>query len=118
MMIANLLYSEIRNEIEMQWQTLPSHFRLNKPLRDCSAHTPFERDFLAGTRLEYLHTLFLLSLSSQSKISEPDRSMLEIAGDILSLVVEVIILRDRLANSGTSLVWKASIIASPMTYMI
>lgn len=66
----------------------------------------FEQDFLVGTRLDYLHTLFLLELSSQRKMSEPDESILKVAGEMLSHVVELIILRDCLVNSGTCLIWK------------
>lgn len=36
--------------------------------------------------------------------------MLEVAGEILSLIVETIILRDCLVNAGTSLIWKVGFI--------
>lgn len=71
--------------------------------------SPFERDFLAGTRLDYLHILLLLGLVSQKRASELDQSLLEVASEMLSITVEVIILRDRLVNSGTSLIWKVSL---------
>ncbi|CAH0005360.1 unnamed protein product [Clonostachys byssicola] len=99
--------NEIRLRIEKQWLELPEHYRLTTSLKDCR-RAAFERDFLVGTRLDYLHTHFLLSLSSQVKISEPSETMLEVAGEILSLIVETIILRDCLVNAGTSLIWKVS----------
>lgn len=61
-----------------------------------------------GTRLDYLHTLFLLHLVSLKKISEPDEALLTVAAEMLSHIVEVIILRDHLVNSGTSLIWKVA----------
>lgn len=41
-----------------------------------------------------------------STLSEPDNTIIEIAGEMLSLVVELILARDQIVNSGTSLVWK------------
>ncbi|KAJ5607118.1 hypothetical protein N7537_003737 [Penicillium hordei] len=99
--------SELRSRIVAQWQELPAHFRLATSLKDCD-WSPFERDFLAGTRLDYLHILLLLGLVSQKRASELDQSLLEVAGEMLSITVEVIILRDRLVNSGTSLIWKVA----------
>jgi hypothetical protein len=84
---------------------LPNNFKLATSLQDCQ-RDPFERDFLAGTQLDYLHTLFLLHLVSLRQLSEPDELLLRIASDMLSLVVQVIVLRDRLVNSGTCLIWK------------
>lgn len=98
--------SELRRKIHAQWESLPANFRLTTPLKECRLVSPFERDFLAATRLEFLHTNFLLDLSSQRKVSEPDEVIINTAAEMLSLVVELIILRDSLANSGSSLVWK------------
>jgi hypothetical protein len=98
--------SELRRKIDEQWEMLPSHFRLTGSLKDCRHQSAFERDFLAGTRLDYLHTNFLLDLSTQRKVSEPDEAIISTAGEMLSLVVEVVILRDSVVNSGSSLVWK------------
>ncbi|KAL2703509.1 hypothetical protein AAEP93_004580 [Penicillium crustosum] len=99
--------SELRSRVVTQWQDLPAHFRLATSLKDCE-WSPFERDFLAGTRLDYLHILLLLGLVSQKRASELDQSLLEVASEMLSITVEVIILRDRLVNSGTSLIWKVA----------
>ncbi|KAH6887073.1 hypothetical protein B0T10DRAFT_530370 [Thelonectria olida] len=81
--------------------------REKSQLRDCHRN-PFERDFLVAIRLDYLHTLFLVSLVSQKKTSEPEEALLTVAGEMLSLTVEAIILRDRLVNAGTSLIWKVA----------
>ncbi|KPM45974.1 hypothetical protein AK830_g722 [Neonectria ditissima] len=99
--------SAIRAAVEDQWRELPAHFKLTTSLRHCHSD-PFTRDFLVGTRLDYLHTLFLLHLASLRQISEPDEALLTVAGEMLSHIVEVIILRDRLVNSWTSLIWKVA----------
>ncbi|KAK1625164.1 hypothetical protein BDP81DRAFT_474529 [Colletotrichum phormii] len=99
--------SDFRHKVEALWQDLPSHFRLNSSLRDCQ-QSPFERDFLAHIRLDYLHNLFLLGLVSQQPISEPNDELLKVAIEMLSIVVEVIPLRDQLVNSGTCLIWKVA----------
>lgn len=97
--------SEIRTKIESQWLALPEHFKLSTSLKDCRL-SPFERDFLVGTRLDYLHTKFLLDLASLRDIAEPNASLLDTARKMLAHVVEAVILRDRLVNSGTCLIWK------------
>ncbi|KFY41746.1 hypothetical protein V495_04814 [Pseudogymnoascus sp. VKM F-4514 (FW-929)] len=109
--------SIIRSRAEEQWQTLPPHFKLMTSLKDCHLG-PFERDFLAGARLDHLHIRFLLCLVSLRHISEPDDSLLEVAFEMLSLVVETIVLRERLVNSGTSLIWKVSFYGLPAAGII
>ncbi|KAL7815928.1 hypothetical protein V8C44DRAFT_323393 [Trichoderma aethiopicum] len=101
------IISELRLKIDRQWQDLPPHYRLTTSLKDCPLG-PFARDFLAGARLEYLHTHFLLGFLSQRKVAEPDEALLRTASEMLSIVVETIILRDRMANSGTCLIWKVA----------
>lgn len=99
--------SEIASRAEAQWQALPAHFRLSGSLRQCTK-TPFERDFLVSTRLNYLHVQFLLHIALLNHLAEPDTSIVEISQQILTLVVEAILFRDHLANSGTGLIWKVS----------
>ncbi|KAL6874613.1 hypothetical protein HDV57DRAFT_237261 [Trichoderma longibrachiatum] len=101
------IINELRLKIDQQWQDLPPHYRLTTSLKDCPLG-PFARDFLAGARLEYLHTHFLLGFLSQRKVAEPDEALLRTASEMLSIVVETIILRDRTANSGTCLIWKVA----------
>ncbi|KAJ4865317.1 fungal specific transcription factor domain-containing protein [Trichoderma breve] len=105
--IIKLRHSELRLKIDQQWQDLPPHYRLTTSLKDCPLG-PFARDFLAGARLEYLHTHFLLGFLSQRKVAEPDEALLRTSSEMLSIVVETIILRDRMANSGTCLIWKVA----------
>ncbi|KFY86638.1 hypothetical protein V500_07501 [Pseudogymnoascus sp. VKM F-4518 (FW-2643)] len=109
--------SIIRSRAEEQWQTLPPHFKLMTSLKDCHLG-PFERDFLVGTRLDHLHILFLLCLVSLRHISEPDDSLLKVAVEMLSLVVETIVLRERLVNSGTCLIWKVALYGLPAAGII
>ena len=101
------MQSEIANRAEAQWQALPDHFRLSGSLKQ-SPQTPFERDFLVSTRLNHLHVLFLLRLVLFNCLAEPDNSIVEIAQQMLALVVEAVLFRDHLANSGTGLIWKVS----------
>ncbi|KAH8647382.1 hypothetical protein BX600DRAFT_443585 [Xylariales sp. PMI_506] len=98
---------EIRQRIQEQWDDLPSHFKLTTNLRDCHSD-PFVRDFLATTRLDYLHTLLLLNLSTEPSIRELTEPTLHIAAEMLSLTVQVIILSEHLVTSGTSLHWKVA----------
>lgn len=81
------------------------HFRLESSLKQC-AQSPFQRDFLAHVRLTHLHVLFLLRLLLLNTLSEPDIPIIETAGQMLALVVEIILLREQLTNSGTGLIWK------------
>lgn len=50
--------------------------------------------------------LFLLRLLLLKSPTEPDLPIIETAGQMLTLVVEIILLRDQLTNSGTGLIWK------------
>lgn len=79
-----------------------------------SDHTPFERDFLISIRLNYLHITFLLRRILLRRLAEPDETVLEVAGLMLHLVVDAILLRDELVNSGTGLDWKVCMLSSPM----
>lgn len=98
-------YSVIRQKAESQWANLPPQFRLSATLKECS-ESAFERDILASIRLDQLHVLFLLQLPFLDTLAEPDPSIIDISDQMLALVVEVILLRDQLVNSGTGLVWK------------
>ncbi|RKK91727.1 hypothetical protein BFJ68_g16112 [Fusarium oxysporum] len=98
----------IMQRVEDLWITLPDHFKLSTSLRHSHAD-PFSNDFIVGLRLDYLHTLFLLHLASSKQMSQPGDALLAISGEILSHIIEVVMLRDRLVNSGTSLSWKVSL---------
>ncbi|CAH0056166.1 unnamed protein product [Clonostachys solani] len=99
--------SSLQQAVENIWQSLPVHFKLSTSLRDSPSNS-FERDFLVGTRLEYLHNLLLLDLISLKNSTGPSEALLAVAGEMLSYSVELIILRHTLVNSGTSLIWKIS----------
>jgi hypothetical protein len=103
--------SSIQKKAETEWENLPSNFRLKSSLKECSRYA-FERDFLAGLRLDYLHTLFLLRLLFHDTLARPDPAILDISDQMLALVVEVILLRDQLVNSGTGLIWKVCVFPS------
>jgi hypothetical protein len=97
----------IRYDLEQLWLELPPHFRLTTTLAAAKG-SPFVRDFLANQRLEYLHTHFLLGLTYLQKHPEPNEILLGVAGEMLSLIVEIILLRSKLVNSGTGWLWKVS----------
>ncbi|KZF19088.1 hypothetical protein L228DRAFT_257174 [Xylona heveae TC161] len=99
--------SVIQSKAEAEWHALPAHFRLECSLKQCN-QGPFERDFLASVRLNYLHVLFLLRLLLLKTPSEPDNSIVEVAEKMLVLTVEAILLRDQLINSGDGLIWKVA----------
>jgi hypothetical protein len=104
--------SSIQRKAETEWENLPSNFRLKSSLKECSRYA-FERDFLAGLRLDYLHTLFLLRLLFHDTLARPDPAILDVSDQMLALVVEVILLRDQLVNSGTGLIWKVCVLPTP-----
>ncbi|SPO06607.1 uncharacterized protein DNG_09297 [Cephalotrichum gorgonifer] len=99
--------NHIRQQAEDQWMALPRGFRMEGSLKDYPGGGLFERDFLVSTRLNYLHVLFLLRLLCLGSPADPDATFVSLAREILSLVVEVIVLRGQLVcSSGTSFEWK------------
>ena len=90
---------------DSQWNALPSHFRLSTSIKQHS-DVPFERDFVASTRLNYLHTTFLIRRLALDRLSEPAAPLIEVSIEMLKLPVEVTVLREELSNSGTRLTWK------------
>ncbi|KAJ5648456.1 hypothetical protein N7490_004828 [Penicillium lividum] len=107
----------IQQKAEKQWLALPASLRLETSLKQCT-RTPFDRDFIAHARLQHLHVLFLLRLLLLNNLTEPDIPIIETAGQMLTLVVECILLRDQLTNSGTGLVWKVAYYGLPAAGMI
>lgn len=91
--------------VEDMWQGLPKAFRLESTLKEYNG-THFERDFVALTRLDYLQILFLLQLMLARRHSESNIRLRSISQDILSLTVEMVVLRNRIINSGCGLIWK------------
>ena len=68
-----------------------------------------ELDFMVGARLSQLHVLLLLRMALVYCISEPDELLVKISADLLELVSEAVMLKSRLVDSGTSLIWKVSL---------
>ncbi|TXC10338.1 hypothetical protein FocTR4_00004445 [Fusarium oxysporum f. sp. cubense] len=97
--------SRIQNTAELQWSSLPKHFRLDMPMKTCG-RSAAELDLMLGIKLNYLHVLFLQHLALVRRVSEPGTQLRNIAQEILSLVVEAVLFKDHLIHSGTSLTWK------------
>ncbi|RFN46915.1 taurine catabolism dioxygenase taud/tfda [Fusarium flagelliforme] len=97
----------LQEDIQEQWEAVPEQYRLQGSLKGYSRR-PVERDFMLNMKLNYLHVKFLLRLTLQHSASDPDPQLLAISIDLLSLVVEAVMLKDQLINSGTSLVWKVA----------
>ncbi|PIG85472.1 hypothetical protein AARAC_007070 [Aspergillus arachidicola] len=109
--------SVIQEKAEAYWEALPPHFRLEGSLKQCTQN-PFERDFVVAVRLNHLHVLFLLRLLLLNTPAEPDMPITEVAQQMMSLVVEGILLRDQLVNSGTALVWRVAYYGLPAAGII
>ena len=61
---------------------------------------------MVSTKLNHLHILCLLRMAVVRPLPESDPQLIDVSARMLSLVVEAAVLKDHLANSGTSLVWK------------
>lgn len=62
---------------------------------------------MVSARLNYLHVMLLLQLALDCS-TLPGAQLLEAAAEMLTITIDAIVTRHRLANSGTSLVWKVS----------
>ncbi|KAJ9622825.1 hypothetical protein H2204_011434 [Knufia peltigerae] len=105
-------FAAVYSRAEALWGSLPTHLKLQGSLRTLQDHVPFERDLLLDIRLTYLQILVLLKSGDVTRgdVDSDDEELetLHISEEILSLVVEAIILREKLANAGTSLLWKVA----------
>lgn len=101
------IISVIRMAAETQWAAMPVSLCLHGTLSS-QERVPVELDFLVSARLNFAHVIFLLELTITPRVSHPSAELLRISADMLSVVVEAMVLKQRLANSGTSLVWKVS----------
>ncbi|RAH82460.1 hypothetical protein BO86DRAFT_83332 [Aspergillus japonicus CBS 114.51] len=95
----------IQAQAERLWDELPRQFRLEGTLKEVTKDG-FERDFLASFQLNHLHVLFLLRLVVLPSPATPSQELVTLAEQILATVVALLMLRDQLTNSGTSLMWK------------
>ncbi|KAK1493545.1 hypothetical protein CABS01_11714 [Colletotrichum abscissum] len=107
---------ELEKSTEEQWRALPDRFRFDQ--RPPNNATPFERDFLFSVHLNHLHVNLLLRRLTLKRQSEPDGAVIEIALKMLSLVVDIVLTRDELANSGTNLSWKVAHYGLPAAGMV
>lgn len=98
---------EIHDKAQAQWLALPPHFRLESSLKQCN-QAPVVRDFILNARLNQLHILFLLRMAVTRSRPESDPALVSTAAEILTLIVEALMQKDYLVNSGTSLVWKVA----------
>ncbi|KAF4883836.1 hypothetical protein CGCF415_v013930 [Colletotrichum fructicola] len=108
--------AELDRTADEQWRALPDGFRIGR--RPPNHAGPFERDFLFSICLNHLHVKLLLRRLMLSRQSEPDGAVVEIAQKMLSLVVDIVLSRDELANSGTNLSWKVAHYGLPAAGMI
>lgn len=99
------MFSHIQTTAELQWSSLPQHFRLEMPMKSYDRPAA-ELDLMLGAKLNHLHVLFLQRLELVRRVSEPDAQLRNIAQEILGLVVEAVLFKDHLVHSGTSLTWK------------
>lgn len=108
----------IEADIQAQWLAVPRSCRLEGGLKACDRR-PVERDFMVNMKLNYLHVQFLLRLALVRPMStEPDSDLLNVSLEMLGLVVETILLKDQIVNSGTSLVWKVGSMCIPICNII
>ncbi|TVY32717.1 hypothetical protein LSUB1_G007604 [Lachnellula subtilissima] len=102
----------LQTTADAYWEVLPAHFRFEDSLRQIDV-SPFDRDFLISIRLNYLHISFLLRRLLLRRLAEPDVAMIDVAQQMLHLVVGAILLREELSNSGTGLDWKIAFYGLP-----
>lgn len=91
--------------------TLPTRYQYSGDLQ-LYHYKPIERDFIASARLNYLHTLFMLRRLFVHNIAEPTADLLSNCAETLNLVARAAIMKGRLTNSGTGLIWKVSCIGN------
>ena len=100
-------HSTIQTRADELWEQMPAEFRLENTLNE-RGRNAFERDFMLSSRLNYLHVVFLIRFVQLKGLGEPDDSIVYVAEEMLRLVTEATLQRDRLANSGVGFVWKVS----------
>ncbi|KAE9377413.1 hypothetical protein N431DRAFT_480455 [Stipitochalara longipes BDJ] len=104
--------SALQTRADAHWEALPTHFRFEGSLKRSNL-SPFERDFVVSIRLNYLHISFLLERLLLRCLAEPNEAIIDVAQQMLHLVVEAILLREELSNSGTGLDWKIAYYGLP-----
>lgn len=97
--------STIKEDAQAQWLLLPEAYRYKGDLKS-HHHKSIERDFIASARLNHLHVFFMLHLVFAREAIEHYVELLTVCTDILNLVVRIAVIKARLTNSGTGLIWK------------
>ncbi len=98
-------YSALQIRADALWEALPAQFRVEGSFQR-SKTSQFQRDFVVSIRLNYLRISFLLERLLLRRLAEPQEAIINVAQQMLHLVVEAILLREELSNSGTGLDWK------------
>ncbi|KAF5008868.1 hypothetical protein FDECE_4892 [Fusarium decemcellulare] len=102
---------------QLQWLSLPPHFRLEGRLKACD-RSPLELGLLLDAKLNYIHVLFLLRLALMRNSFEPDTELLRISSEMLGLVIEAVMFKDKIADGSTSLLWKATSATQTITSVL
>lgn len=100
--------SEIEEEADKLWLTLPSHFRWEGSVKEMRDRKAIERDFMISARLNLLHVRLMLGLAIARNLAEPESGVVTTAAAMLRLAVDAAVFKERLISSGTGLVWKAN----------
>lgn len=92
----------------MQWEDVPQHYRLEGSLKSYD-RTPIELGFLISALLNYSHVLLLIQLALVRRDIEAETQLVKTAQLMLRRVIEALLLKGQLANSGTGLVWQVGL---------
>lgn len=98
--------SDIRTQADSQWLSFPPRYRWDGAVKDLHSRKPIEQDFMISARLNYLHIHFLLALTTARNLAELEPDLVSTAAMMLHVAVDAVVLKERLINSGTGLVWK------------
>lgn len=85
---------------------MPAQFRLKGSLQDFSG-TSFHRGLLLSLRLHHLHVYFMLwSMDLRGRRRHLDDKLISVSQDIVAVITSAVMIRDRVANTGSRLIWK------------
>ncbi|KAF9877088.1 hypothetical protein CkaCkLH20_05354 [Colletotrichum karsti] len=98
----------IEEDAQAIWDALPNRFRLESALKQYEDRSAVERDFMVSAKLNHLHVLFLLRFALTRRMQEPDTQLIDLSANMLKVIVESVVLKNNLANSGTSVVWRVA----------
>jgi hypothetical protein len=95
-LLANIYWRVIGTNARAQWDALPQSYRLHCNIKTCDRRL-VDRDFIVNMKLNYLYVHFLLwrALLRQMPM-DPTPELFTISKDMLGLVVEAIMLKDKI----------------------